>query len=366
MRQLVHLGVAAALAIAGTGVTAVQSGAATSSCRVESRALANPLPPIGGNGLGRYVELSATNDRGTWAGVAFDGTNEFGLLRYRSGGRLTVLARFHERGTYDINADPTPSVSIAGVTRNGVIIFGRQTGRRLNRYTPYRVAHRKLVPMRTRPGWISAVPTSVGANGSSVGVARTGHGGFVVRWTPTGRNVRVLARTRYLSGAGAYLDAANEVAYTTRLPGGRLAAYVRKPDGSRVKLVGARGRDVEPIVLAAAGVTFFGIKENNFTQTRIATWQPQGSTGPSVRGRDLDRLQQLSTVGVAGSFAGWRGDEQRNNRELFHPASGTDHRMPRQLSPEGGPGGTLPNAIARGRVISFTGPAGRVRFLSCP
>jgi hypothetical protein len=356
--------VAAAVSLAVTPpAQAVRAPAGVSTrCRVTSTEVRNPLHVQHGGVVKPYVELSATNSRGIWGGVAFDGDDVFAVIR-RVHGSLQVLRRVPERGTYEPNSyEQNASVNVVGVSRRGRLVASIQPGRNLGVYRPYRSTRRGMQEMRMLPAWRSAQPTSVAPDGTSVGVARGGGHNFVVKWGPAGARVHVLAQ---VPGKvySAYIATDGEVGYSY-LRGGRIHAIVRRPGASSVRLVGAAGQNVDPLLSAVAGTTFYGNQEKADTN-RIATWQPAAATGTTVPAHAVGRgLNDLGAVGSQHSYAGWLNNADGPAAEIFSPDGGPRQRLPRQPMPAGGQG-TLPTTISRGRTIAYTAHDNLVHFLAC-
>lgn len=334
-----------------------------SACHVTSAVVRDPLPVSPGP-VARYVELSATNGRGVWGGVAFDGGHTFAVIR-RAGNSVRVLQRTIMHGSWAPNVfgEDQPSVDVVGVTRSGHLIAAIQAGgRKLGVYKPFRSARGTMRQMRMLATWRSARPTSVAADGTAVGIARAAGRDLVVEWAPNGQHVRILARTRG-NIYGAYLASDGEVGYSVLTRGG-VTSSVLRPGRRAARLVGATGSNVQPLLSAVSGVTFYG-DQTALDTGRIATWVSGNTEQSRTLAHPLGRLNFLSAVGARHSYAGWHTYPHTGRGEYFVTGGGGAARvMPRQAAPEGS-AGPLPNAISGGRKIAYTGTDHNVHFLAC-
>jgi hypothetical protein len=119
-----------------------------------------------------FVAFTA-NRLGTWAGVAYDGGNEFAIVTWRSGQPLHVLDRFAYTTTSFDTVAGYGSVAVAGILPNGGIVASVQPttagftfpGPRIG-YV-YQSGHRYR--LRGSPNWVMTHPVGVTSAGAIVG-----------------------------------------------------------------------------------------------------------------------------------------------------------------------------------------------------
>jgi hypothetical protein len=324
---------------------------------------------------GAYAEISATNGKGVWAGVVYDGNYTFALVRWQAG-HTQVLDRFsynHDEvfGLNNEPGGPTPSVNVVGVDAYGTIVVSVQVrGASVDRHRGYRYSHGHRYPLPTSTGWVTEDPTSVAPDGTIVGMVRTGNSYYVEFW----RGTLATHLTTSAMHAGYPVIASNRsVAFTAdgNDPSTPYLAqgYLRlAKTGQLLRLGGTPGDDVRgEFPAGASNSRFYGAVDTQHVNPTAVSWTV-GSSSP-LPPRRVSNLTKVNAVGANGDVVGVPSDQvsrQYSYRNLVTAARKV-YRLPAQFGANKATSGgaELPVAISPTGVVVYTAPDGKPRSVHC-
>jgi len=357
---LLSAGLTPVLAVGSTAVAATlpacTTSAAVAALPVSTRS--TPLKPT--------VSLTATNSRGVWAGVRFDGEWTFQVVSWQAG-RATVLDTLSYQ---NVSFDELRSVRVVGVTAAGAVIVSAQaTNRWYEAYVRvglrYQGGHRYV--LQSSPLWKSVDPNGVTPDGRVVGLAQPNPAsdatGQVVEWSASGTgSVRVLApgNARY-----PVIDGLGDVAYTyTSTDGTAQFSRAVLADGRRLQLGSQSSADPDNgIVIGSAGNYVYGQGWGGLMRWDLAG-VGAAATGSTVHPSQLSSLLgDIEAAGPSGDLVGARPNQA--SPRFYQDVVGGLHQLPVEFvnlrlgQPQ------RPVAIAGDGTVSFTDPTGRVRFFHC-
>ncbi len=383
MRRLlgaVATGLLAAVAGASVAPATLAASAATptvaaaSACTVRGPLMG--LAPYPGTRLSSpqaFVQLQATNGRGTYAGVSFTSTSlglSFTVVRRDLTGAVKVLGRFVYLGR---GVDLTGrTVRVVGVDATGGVVVAVQR-------TDSSIGDERLIGIRydaagvrhdlTRgPTWSSATPVGVTDSGSVLGDVISGGTHVVVIWrgqgsgTPTVLTAPNHRATAFVANGDWYEESVLTGNASVHLHGDRGVRPLTALDGTTLGQGSVRGASyadaygVDGTVLATPNQLGVGVH-----------WSPGATTGsaPLVPTRDVP-LADVSAVGrsrdVVGVLPGGTGF--LGGTRVLRSPTGVVHPLPAEYHPEGD--SALTEVVDGAGKVVYTGSERSPMVLTCP
>jgi hypothetical protein len=371
-RRAASIAVTAA-ALAGLAIASAPGATAASPCTVGPSLIGPTMPfefnTVDANPARAFVEFSATNGRGVWAGVAFNGGDEFAILRW-AGGHTTVLDRIRFVGfSFESNNAPATteqtSVEVAGVDASGAVIAAIQishTNIEARRQRGFRYAGGHKYQLATSPNWVTARPTGVAPDGTIVGIVRNNRStSQVEQWRGSGSG-RASHLTGPIGAEYAAITANHDVAYST----GNSQGFARLATTGRIVHLGgvAGDRSTEQRVMGASSNTFYGASYGA-QKTHVVRWRLSATSASPLTGTAVSSLVTVAGVGSNGAVVGtpWIGGTgpDRTSRSLV--ANGGVWLLPPQYKVPFG--AEPPVAVSPTGVAVYTGTDRLPHTYSC-
>ncbi|HEX2904045.1 MAG TPA: hypothetical protein VHO01_11375 [Jatrophihabitans sp.] len=323
------------------------------------------VPLLAGDANGApFAALTATNNRGLWAGVRYAGQGREQVISWQ-GGHTTVL------DTFDFGAtlDEWYSVTVVGVSTAGAVVVAAEDPRApsLARMLGFRYEGGHRYELAHNPDWISFRPTSVSPDGRVSADVITARFKAVVEWTgPGSGSIRAVATGQQVIQSG--FDQYDDFVWFTG---------ANPPETNRVHALLANGRVIElggPAAVAdgielraVAGRYVFGDFGGNASD---AIWDLADAAALPV-GTVLQPVQLSGPIGVswvvAGAASGAHVNEfydwPRQPYFRYTDSWGDSHPMPATFTDYGTVAPFF--GLATDGTIALTTTDGNVRFMRC-
>lgn len=330
----------------GSLAVAAPDASAAASCRPGPAAFANPLDPHGS--YWASITGLQTQQRGVWAGFAYDGVGDFAVLQWHPGARVRVLDKRQYR---NISYSVAKSVSAVGVTPAGAVVANLQA-RTAQRRWAFAYLHGRRFQLRTPHAWRDVAALSVTTAGPIIGYGTVKPYHYVlVSWHDIHAAPRVLGTivTHQLGSPAA--DQHGDIAWSTTTYQTVATFHVRLADG-QVRTLASPFPGSGGNLGAAAGAFVTASVNQHVVRWNLSTVPASGPVPVHVvtSGSGL-----VDAAGVTGAVV-WGND---------HRSAKIGAAAPIALAGEYRADGPVGEAIAPNNRIAFTGKDRLVHILTC-
>lgn len=315
-----------------------------------------------------YASLTATNNRGTWAGVRYAGNSNIQVISWRAGHTTVLDTISYGSGPWD----GIYSIKVVGVAADGSVVAavqdpvvptdGDTIGLRYQNGHRYVLAH--------RPGWTDYVPTSVAPDGRVAGEVGSRGSQAVVEWSAVGSGQATVisavgsGRTVNRPAFDQYGDFIWQADSTVGSPSSMIRALTTT--GRLISLNGAT--ELSPELSAVAGrYAWAGVgasEPNAVWDLAAAAGLPSGSVLQPVRFFTLDRSASVYAGAPSGAFLTQFIDVSGAIAYRYFDAWGDEHVLPAAFH-ETYESVDRVFGLATDGTIALTTPDGNVRFVTC-
>lgn len=364
-------GVVAAVLAAGATITnpaaAAPISTSVAACSVHGPLMGlAPYPGTRVDGEPAFVNLTATDGRGTYAGVSFTDTDvgfSYTVVRRAPTGAVTVLGRFlyfntvvnHPQAVRVVGIDPWGGV-VARVQRTNPGHEAENVG---IRYDAAGVRH----DLTTAAGWLSVDPVAVADSGSVVGtVTGTDLEKRVVIWRGPGSGVmtRLSLPGRYATGFAPNADWYDDGQHAG-------VAAVHPHGNAPTRLLATASGDVGPTVTVGGTSSDSGLGiDYSGTAAHLVRWTPgAGPSTAAVVPTTLTPMQGVTAVGRYGDVVGELAQQNiyHHGVRVLRTRTGKVYPIPAEYQSSSQP--AMPEVVDTIGKVVYTGSARLPLVLEC-